>query len=487
MRFRTRALAVLAIAVSLTTIACGGAALFRQYEYEEEMYLALDPSPSARVDRDRIRDYFNASGVRVTRVSSSRRSGRRFVHVRLDVDDVRQLARTAPFAWSTYRLDRDGDHYVFEQRIGAAAAPGGNVETVSSAAHWNGSELVAFRLHLPSKIDFHNTKRDIGRGNILAWEQPLAERLRGAPLTLEARMQSQSILYRTLWLFGVTFIAVAAAFAVVLWWLLRGRGGAGRAGGAGTAGAAAVLAIAVAAPLGWTVHSQTPQRPIVVELFTSEGCSSCPPADTLLKALVDGPPVKDVQIIALGEHVDYWDQLGWKDRFSSAALTNRQRVYAASLGTEVYTPQMVVDGQTVFVGSDAAAARRALERAASAAHGQLTIAAAYPAGTAALRVTLTASGLPTAGRGDRADLVVAITEDGLQSNVTRGENHGRTLAHAAVVRHLATVGDAGTTPATTEIPIGSGWRRDRLKVIGFVQERRGRAILASAAAVVPDR
>lgn len=93
---------------------------------------------------------------------------------------------------------------------------------------------------------------------------------------------------------------------------------------------------------------------VVVELFTSEGCSSGPPADTLLQRLADASPVEGVQIVALGEHVDYWDQQGWKDRFSSVALTNRQRVYAQALNTEsIYTPQMIVDGRAEFVGSDA--------------------------------------------------------------------------------------------------------------------------------------
>jgi hypothetical protein len=88
-------------------------------------------------------------------------------------------------------------------------------------AGWTGREMVAFRLHLPSKIRYHNTSGGVGRGNILVWEQPLADRLRGVPLSLDARMDRQSILYRTLWLFGVTFLAVAAAFGVVMWWLMR--------------------------------------------------------------------------------------------------------------------------------------------------------------------------------------------------------------------------------------------------------------------------
>ena len=229
---------VVVAAIALTTVACGSG-LFRQYEYEEEMYLSLDgtatvyvnssiaalnalrgttfdPSPSGRFDRDVYRVYFSSPDTHVTRVTSSRRGGRRFVHVRMDVDDVRRLSTAAPFAWSTYKLDRDGEHVVYHQQVGAAA--GGD----AGAVRWNGQELVAFRMHLPSKIEFHNTtNHEVGRGNILAWEQPLAERRRGAPLTLDARMQSQSILYRTLWLFGVTFVAVAVLFAGIIWWVLK--------------------------------------------------------------------------------------------------------------------------------------------------------------------------------------------------------------------------------------------------------------------------
>src|SRR6185295_6058071 len=114
--------------------------------------------------------------------------------------------------------------------------------------------------------------------------------------------------------------------------------------------------------------------PVIVELFTSEGCSDCPAADVLLQKLTASPP-GDVDVIGLGEHVDYWDRLGWRDRFSSAALTSRQRVYQDHFGTEsIYTPQMVVDGRVEFVGSDAAAARRAIDRAANMAHGVLRIA-----------------------------------------------------------------------------------------------------------------
>jgi hypothetical protein len=224
---------------------------------------------------------------------------------------------------------------------------------------------------------------------------------------------------------------------------------------------------------------------VLVELFTSEGCSDCPPADTVLEKLIATQPVAGAEVIGLGQHVDYWDELGWKDRFSSAALTNRQHIYGASFALEsVYTPQMIVDGRAQFVGSDANAARKAIERAIAAPHGVVTMTVdAGDAQRVALHVS--ATNLPKPGRGDHADVIVAITEDHLRSTVTRGENHGRTLTHAAVVRSMTTIGEAaadGSASARAEIAIAPDWQRDRLKVVAFVQERRGRAVLASASA-----
>jgi hypothetical protein len=224
----------------LTTSACvGGTSLFRQYEYEEEIYLSLDgtatvyvnsslvalnalrgtsfdASPGARVDTAAIRAYYSTPGTQVSpRVTSWRRNNRRFVQVRLDVSDIRRLGDAAPFAWSAYRFRQDGNLFIYLQTVGAAAGKNpGN-------AGWNGRELVAFRLHLPSRIRYHNTRGVESRGNILAWEQPLADRLRGEPLQIEARMDTQSILYTTLWLFAVTFLVVAAAFAGAIWWVMR--------------------------------------------------------------------------------------------------------------------------------------------------------------------------------------------------------------------------------------------------------------------------
>lgn len=229
------------------TAACG-IGVFRQYEYEEEMYLSLDgsatvyvngsipainalhgtsfdASPTGRFDRSVFREYFSSPHTNVVRVSSSRRSGRRFVHVRVEVDDVRRLGRAPAFAWSTYDLTERGDQVTYIQHVGAPLRPAlsdPGAPAPASNGIWRGNELVAFRLHLPSKIDYHNTPtHEVGRGNILTWEQSLGERLRGIPLVLEARMEAQSILYRTLWLFAATFVAVAVVFAAVIWWIFR--------------------------------------------------------------------------------------------------------------------------------------------------------------------------------------------------------------------------------------------------------------------------
>ncbi len=237
MRFRAVS-ALLVLATVATASGCDGVRFFRQYEYEEDIYLSLDGSatvyvnssvpaldalrgasfdtaPTARVDRAAVRAYFSSPVTHVRRVSTSRRSGRRFVHVRLDVDDIRRLSESAPFAWSNYQFGRDGNLFVYRQAIGVSA--GKDVGDVG----WSGDELVAFRLHLPSRIVYQNNTEPVRRGNVVVWEQPLADRLRGAPLMLDARMETQSILYRTLWLFGATMLAVALTFGIVIWLVLR--------------------------------------------------------------------------------------------------------------------------------------------------------------------------------------------------------------------------------------------------------------------------
>jgi hypothetical protein len=210
----------------------------RHYEYDERIDLSLDGSaivdvnasvpalvalhgarldvdPEARFDREAVRHLFEGPGVTVREVSAFRRNGRRFAHVRLEVGDIRQASRIAPLSWSRYELERLDREYRFVQDVGPPVR-GQPVEV-----GWTGDELVAFRLHLPSKINFHNSQNNIERGNILVWEQTLRDRLAGTPLHMEARLETQSILYRTLWLFGGTFLAAMAALAGIVLWVRR--------------------------------------------------------------------------------------------------------------------------------------------------------------------------------------------------------------------------------------------------------------------------
>jgi len=234
-----RSWVLIVVAAALMLSACGGRLVKKQYEYEEELYLGLDGSatlnvnasvpalvalravdlnanPRSRFERERLRAFYEGPGVTVTALSSSRRYGRRFVHVSMDVADVRSLQRLAPFAWSTYRFGREGDVYEFKQTV---AAPAGR--SVSDAG-WDGSELVAFRMHLPSKIAYHNApSRRTERGNILEWEQTLAERLRGTPVDIDVQMETQSILARTLLLFGAMIVAAFGTLAAIIWWVAR--------------------------------------------------------------------------------------------------------------------------------------------------------------------------------------------------------------------------------------------------------------------------
>ena len=218
--------------------ACGVRSPFKpQPEYEEEIYLALDGTATVnvnasiaslvalrgvslptgvreRVDRADVRRFFEGPGATVTGVSLSRRHMRRFAHVSIDVDDVRKLSQLAPFAWSRYRLDAREDAVDFQQTVGKPAG-----RPVSNVG-WDGSEIVSFRMHIPSEILFHNAS-GVQRGNILEWDQPLSARLTGDALDLQVNMEPRSILYSTLLLFGGTVLAAAAAFAIAIWLIAR--------------------------------------------------------------------------------------------------------------------------------------------------------------------------------------------------------------------------------------------------------------------------
>ena len=218
----------------------------REYEYEEQLYLAvdgsatlvvnssiaalialrglpIDPSSSTAFDADALRRQYEQMGCRVLRVGRPwYRHGRRFIQVRLSTDDIRTLSQCVPVAWSTYRFVPSAGEIEFKQTVGPPA--GGNPGTVN----WTGNEIVAFRVHVPSKVLFHNVRRlrdnstgETERGNILTWEQRLADRRNGAPVDMQIRMDPQSILYRTLWLFGGSFVAAVAFLGALIWWTVR--------------------------------------------------------------------------------------------------------------------------------------------------------------------------------------------------------------------------------------------------------------------------
>lgn len=225
----------------MVLVACGTNPLSRKYEYEEEVYVDLDGSatvyvnaavpalvalrgldlpldPRARLDNGDVRAVFETAVSHVANLSTSRRDGRRYVHVRVDVQDIRRLGEAAPFAWSTYAWDVSGETAEYRQYVGEGA--GRAVGDVG----WTGHELVAFRLHLPSRVTFHNApSRQILRGNIIVWEQPLPQRLEGVPVDIDVRMDSDSILENTLSLFAVMILLVALTFGGFIWFI-RSRG-----------------------------------------------------------------------------------------------------------------------------------------------------------------------------------------------------------------------------------------------------------------------
>jgi hypothetical protein len=240
--------ALVALALSVVAAACGGGVFGKVYEYEEDVYVSLDGSAelivnasiaalvalrgldlpvdsAVRLDPNRIRAAYASPTTDVTRVSRFwRRQGRRFVQVRLHIADIRRLSEAAPFSWSSYELAAKDGLVVYRQTIGKSALRPGTLQNFG----WSGGELVAFRLHMPSRIVYHNARdletnetSEIARGNILSWEQHLTDRLDGRPISIEVKMDRQSILYRTLWLFAGAFAAAVALIGALIWMTIR--------------------------------------------------------------------------------------------------------------------------------------------------------------------------------------------------------------------------------------------------------------------------
>ncbi len=238
-------------------------------------------------------------------------------------------------------------------------------------------------------------------------------------------------------------------------------------------------ALAIVKPAG--SPGPEPHRAVLVELFTSEGCSSCPPADELLGHLRQDLAAQHIEVIPLGFHVDYWNSLGWKDRFSSADFSHRQEQYARWLHLEgPYTPQLVVNGEREFVGSNAGRARSTIAEAAGGEQRMQIKASISNADK--LNIEITSPGTET------SNVFLAVTEDNLATKVGAGENNGRVLRHAAVVRQLQQLGELQHGKFQAGIPFNfqKDWKRDDLRAVVFVQDRSSGRVQAAASVPVVD-
>jgi hypothetical protein len=238
-----------------------------------------------------------------------------------------------------------------------------------------------------------------------------------------------------------------------------------------------MLRISVVAAVFAAACAAQTRTPVVVELFTSEGCSSCPAADSLLMRLARVVP--EVEVIPLGEHVDYWNHLGWQDRFSSSLFSARQQDYGRMFRLEsVYTPEMVVNGQAEFNGSDEQRAAQEIRKAAEGPKALVDV-SLQSSDTVRLKVER----LPLGTK--NADMFLAITEANLETTPRAGENGGRRLRHTGVVRNLTAIGHldskkAATYAADVKVNLNPEWRSENVRVVLFVQDRSTRRIIGAA-------
>jgi hypothetical protein len=213
------------------------------------------------------------------------------------------------------------------------------------------------------------------------------------------------------------------------------------------------------------------RNPVLVELFTSEGCSDCPPADALLERLDRSQPVSGADLIVLSEHVDYWNDIGWKDPFSSREYSERQGAYASEFGLSgVYTPQMIVDGRIQLVGSDEKGAIQAIENASRSEKIPVSLSSIHFDGE---KIVLHLETEPSPSFPQRfANVLLAIADERDQSNVSRGENAGRILNHVAVLRDLVRVGvldRSGKFSQDVAVNFNHG-NKGNLRIVAIVQE-----------------
>jgi hypothetical protein len=229
--------------------------------------------------------------------------------------------------------------------------------------------------------------------------------------------------------------------------------------------------------------------PVLVELFTSEGCSSCPPADALLAKLDRSQPVNGVELIVLSEHVDYWNDIGWKDPYSSHEYSERQSAYAAHFRRGgIYTPQMVIDGHSQLVGSDERGAIQAIENETKFAKVSLTLSAIRLENNNKLSLHVESDPLGPSVAARSANLLLATADDSDESQVNRGENAGRALKHVAVLRRLVEVGKVGKSEKVSrDLTVNFNHQDLRtLRIVAIIQEPSAGRVLGVATARLPN-
>ena len=226
---------------------------------------------------------------------------------------------------------------------------------------------------------------------------------------------------------------------------------------------------------------QAARVPVLVELFTSEGCSSCPAADELLRGLEATQPIAGVEVIPLEMHVDYWNGQGWRDPYSLRQLTNRQNEYIRLFNLEnVFAPQVVVAGQAQILGSNAELTQQEIIRAAKGPRAIVDV--AFQSASVA---TVKVDKIPLTAKD--CEIWMAVTESRIESAVGAGENSGLTLRHSSVVRSLVMLGRAqpgDPVTYTMHLRFNSNWKREDLRYVVFVQDRMSRKIYG-ATAVAP--
>jgi hypothetical protein len=237
----------------------------------------------------------------------------------------------------------------------------------------------------------------------------------------------------------------------------------------------AVISLLRQSPIPASASNSAKRSPVIVELFTSEGCSSCPPADALLRRLDETQPIPGAEVIVLGSHVDYWNYIGWTDRFSTKQLTDRQREYGDSFNLDsVYTPQMVVDGRTELNGADESRVRKTITAAANEPKANISLTLD---GDSGLQIRI--DSLPPA---KDPVVLLAVTETHLQSVINKGENGGRTLTHTGVVRDLRVLGPVkgSTFSANEKLQLDPAWKPSDLRAVVFIQEQKNKHIIGAA-------